>query len=209
MSNQHFQSLLSVSAAFSSCSFCCFSPSKSSSLLFPDQTLSLMANVITAAGKRKCASVYLNPRADRNPRGKGKEQQIRRFADCQHSNGSEKYKTELLTTQGNKCSCGKNHTLMPISLIALWFRQRAEWRGAWARRAALLWLSCHLGSRVLALPLVVFAFSFATFQHGTGDREGPTVLLDAGAHQVCSHALVRGAGLSQKVWMVSPLPAWY
>lgn len=131
----------------------------------------------------KYASVYLNPSADRNPREKGKEQQIRRFAECQHSNGSEKYKTELLTTQGNKCSCGKNHTLMPISLIALWFRQRAERRGVWALRAALPQPGCRLGGWMLALPLVAFAFGFATCQCKTGTgfsfqqhREEPPLL---------------------------------
>jgi len=159
---------LSVWAAFRSCFLCCFSPPKSSPSFFPDQTLSLMANIITAAGKMKYVSVYLSPKADRNPRGKGKEQQLRRFAECQHSNGSEKYKTELLTTQGNKCSSGKNHTLMPISLMALWFRQRAEWRGVWVWCAAVLQPSCRMGGWVLGLPLVVFAFSLATFQCGTG-----------------------------------------
>lgn len=116
----------------------------------------------------KYAAVYLNPSAGRNPREKGKEQQIRRFAECQHSNGSEKYKTELLTTQGNKCSCGKNHTLMPISLIALWFRQRAERQRVWALRAAVPQPGCRLGGWMLALPLVVFAFGFATFHCKTG-----------------------------------------
>lgn len=112
----------------------------------------------------KDTSVYLNPSADRNPWEKGKEQQIRRFAECQHSNDSEKYKTKQLTAQGNKCSCGKNHTLMPISLIALWFRQRAQRQGLWALCAAVLQPGCHLGGWILPLPLVIFAFSFATFQ---------------------------------------------
>lgn len=47
----------------------------------------------------KYTSVYLNPSADRNPREKGKEQQIRRFAECQHSNGSEKYKRAVNHTR--------------------------------------------------------------------------------------------------------------
>lgn len=65
--------LLSDWLAFPSCFFHCLSPSKSSSLLLSDQTFSLMANIITTAGKMKYASAYLNPSADSNPREKGKE----------------------------------------------------------------------------------------------------------------------------------------
>lgn len=166
----------------------------------------------------KYASVYLNPTADRNPREKGKEQQIRRFAECQHSNGSEKYKTELLTTQGNKCSCGKNHTLMPISLIALWFRQRAERQEVWALHAAVLQLSCHLGCWMLALPLVVFAFSFATFQckTGTGFFWGCQTPAEASnacrsprcwmkQFTTCVHTLMLGSDLSPCMFLLSHL----
>ena len=166
----------------------------------------------------KYASVYLNPSADRNPREKGKEQQIMRFAECQHSNGSEKYKTELLTTQGNKCSCGKNHTLMPISLIALWFRQRAERQGVWALHAAVPQPGCHLGGWMLALPLVVFAFSFATFQCKTGTSffwgcQTPAEASNTGRSPrcwmkeftACVHTLVQGSDLSPH--MAPPLPS--
>lgn len=133
-----------------------------------------------------------------------KEQQIRRFAECQHSNDSEKHKTKQLTTQGNKCSWGKNHTLMPISLIALWFRQRAERQGVWALCAAVLQPGCHLGGWILALPLAIFAFSFATlwcqtessFSWGcqtpagacaAGWRFSPHVCTHLCKGQVCSH----------------------
>lgn len=166
----------------------------------------------------KYASVYLNPSADRNPREKGKEQQIMRFAECQHSSGSEKYKTELLTTQGNKCSCGKNHTLKPISLIALWFRQRAERQGVRAPRAAVLQPGCHLGGWMLALPLVVFAFSFATFQCKTGTSFfwGCQTVAEASStwrshgcwmkeFSTCVRTLVQGSDLSPR--MVPPLPS--
>lgn len=166
----------------------------------------------------KYASVYLNPSADRNPREKGKEQQIRGFAECQHSNDSEKYKTKQLTTQGNKCSCGKNHTLMPISLIALWFRQRAERQGVWALCAAVLQPGCHLGGWILALPLAIFAFSFATCQCKMESRLSRGCQTPTEARSTCRkpccwmkgftrcmHTLVQGTGLSPCV--VSPLPS--
>lgn len=157
----------------------------------------------------KYASVYLNPSADRNPREKGKEQQIRRFAECQHSNDSEKYKTKQLTTQGNKRSGGKSHTLMPISLIALWFRQRAERQGVWALCAAVLQPGCQLGGRILALPLAIFAFSFAPFQckvesgfwwgcqtaaEARNTRRNPCCWMKDFTR--CMHTPVQGTGLS-------------
>ena len=161
MSNQHFQSVVSAWVAFPSCFFHCFSPSKSPLPPPPwSNPFSHSKHHYYSRQHEICLSLPQSS-ADRNPRDKVKEQQIRRFAECQHSNGSEKYKTELLTTQGNKCSCGKNHTLMPISLIALWFRQRAERWGVWAPCAAVPQPSCRLGGWMLAVPLVVFAFSFA------------------------------------------------
>lgn len=166
----------------------------------------------------KYVSVYLNPSADRNPREKGKEQQIRRFAECQHSNDSEKYKTKQLTTQGNKCSCGKNHTLMPISLIALWFRQRAERQGVWALCAAVLQPGCHLGGWILTLPLAIFAFSFSTLpckwnpdSHGTVRgwlRPGPPAGTRAAGWRislnVCTH-LCKGHVCSHVCFLLSHL----
>lgn len=41
---------------------------------------------------------------------------------------------------------------MPISLIALWFRQRAERQGFWALCAAVLQPGCHLGGWIVTLP---------------------------------------------------------
>lgn len=140
-----------------------------------------------------------------------KEQQIRRFAECQHSNDSEKHKTKQLTTQGNKCSCGKNHTLMPISLIALWFRQRAERQGVWALCAAVLQPGCHLGGWILALPLAIFAFSFATLQGQTESSFSWGCQTPAGAcaagwrisPHVCTH--VQRTGLFPCVFLLSHL----
>lgn len=174
---------------------------------FPDQTLSLMANIITAAGKMKYVSVYLSPKADRNPRGKGKEQQLRRFTECQHSNGSEKYKTELLTTQGNKCSCGKNHTLMPISLMALWFRQRAEWRGVWAWCAAVLQPSCRMGGWVFVLPLVVFASALPLFSVEQELGNSPHCCWVENVTMYVCTTTVKGQGSPQRHgwWLISYL----
>lgn len=85
---------------------------------------------------------------------------------------------------------------MPISLIALWFRQRAERQGVWALCAAVLQPGCHLGGWIPTLPLANFAFSFAIFQcetessfswgWGQEHLEEP-VLLDEGFHQVYAH----------------------